>query len=155
MSKQKIGETGVEFEAGPDGAELTAGDSTVKLDREGNFIGAEAFGNVMEKVEGGMKITRPDGSVMLVHDTGGVTIENLTPKSVGVKSLADIASYVVRQEGQLSIHRIEFVNGGHVEVSYAPNGAVTGCSGHNISQTISKDNEILYGTGDSSSGAVH
>ena len=155
MSKQKLGDTGIEVDVGPEGAELTVGESTVKVDTAGNFIGGEAFGNVMEKIEGGMKITRPDGSVMIMHDAGGITIENLTPKTVGVKNLADIVSYAVRQENELHIHRVEFINGGHVEVSYAANGSVVGCSGHNLSQTINKDNEILYGTGDSASGPVH
>lgn len=155
MSKHKIGEAEVETEAEAEVREVAVGEATVRVDNSGNFMGAEVFGNVMEKVEGGMKITRPDGSVMMVHDEGGVTIEKLTPKSVGIKNLADIASHVVREDGQLRIHRIEFVNGGYFEVSYAPNGAVVGCSGHNLSQSINKDNEILYEAGDSASGAVH
>lgn len=154
MSKEKVDDASIEFEGESNGTELTVGDSTVKLDSEGNVISAEAYGNVLESVDGGMKITRPDGSVMVVDENGGLTIHNLSPKTVGIQNLAEILSYVVREENQSRIHHIDFINGGHVEVIYAPNGKLASCSGNNITQTISKDNEILYGSGDLSSDIV-
>jgi hypothetical protein len=63
---------------------------------KGNFIGGQVFGNLVEKVEGGIKITRPDGVKMIMHDVGGVTIENLIPKSAGVRNLSEIESLAVR-----------------------------------------------------------
>lgn len=155
MNKKVISGADVEIEPGPNGTEFKIGENTVKVDNSGNLIGAEAFGNVIEKVAGGMKITRPDGSVMTMHETGGMSIENFTAKSVGVKNLADIVSYVVREEGHVRIHRIDFINDSHVEVSYALDGSVMGLSGYNLTQNINKEGEILCSPGNSKSGSEH
>ena len=155
MSKNKIDDASVETEEGSEVREVTVGDSTVKLDDAGNLLGAEAFGNVIEMIGGGVKVTRPDGSAIVMNEQGDISFENLVPKSVGVKSLADVVSHTIRADGQLRIHRIEFTNGGHVEVTYTPEGNFVRSAGFNISQSISKDSEILYGPGEPAPTAVH
>lgn len=150
MSKHKVGGTDVEIEGGLDGSELTIGENKVKLDKEGNFVGAEAFGNIMEKIEGGMKITRPDGSVMIMHDSGGVSIEKLVPESVGIKNLAEVESYEIRETDEGRVHRVNFVGGGHVETTYLENGTFVSLSGNNVLQSISNKNEILISQGTAS-----
>ncbi|MFS2200876.1 hypothetical protein [Pseudomonas sp. Pseusp3] len=62
-----------------------------------------------------MKITRPDGATIIMND-GGVSIENLIPKSVGIRDLSHIESFTVRIEDQVRIYRMDFFGGGHVEV---------------------------------------
>jgi hypothetical protein len=155
MTKLKAGKINVEFEAAPQGTETTAGDGYVQVDREGNFVGAQVSGGVVEKVEGGVKVTRPDGAIVFLHDAGNITIENMIPKSVGVEDLFEIESFAMRTVDQLRIYRVEYFGGGYVEVTYSQEGQVIGLIGHNIKQSISKDNEILVRQGDSASGQVH
>ena len=155
MTKLKAGKINVEFEAAPPGAETTADDGYVQVDREGNFVGAQVSGSVVEKVEGGMKVTRPDGARVFLHEAGYITIENMTPKSVGIEELFEIESFAMRTVDELRIYRVEYFGGGYVEVTYSPEGQVIGLIGHNIKQSISKDNEILVRQGDSASGQVH
>ena len=155
MTKLKAGKINVEFETVPQGAETAAGEGNVQVDREGNFVGAQVSGSVVEKVEGGMKVTRPDGAIVFLHEAGNITIENLIPKSVGVEDLFEIESFAMRTVDQLRIYRVEYVGGGYVEVTYSQEGQVIGLIGHNIKQSISKDNEILVRQGDSASGQVH
>ena len=155
MSKMKIGDTDVEFEPSAEGAEFTIGEHKVQVDSQGQLIGAQAFGNTFEKVDGGMKITRPDGSSMTMHENGEVTVANLIPKSIGIKDLSEVESCSVQATGHTRTHRITFVNGGHVEVIYGPDGKFSSLSGNNIQQSISKDNEILLSQGNKASGTVN
>ncbi|MNT73978.1 hypothetical protein D3C72_2127420 [compost metagenome] len=60
---------------------MPAGKSVLHLDDENNVLGGQVYGHVIEKIEGGMKVTRPDGATMVMRD-GSVTIENLVPKSI-------------------------------------------------------------------------
>lgn len=113
------------------------------------------FGSVAEKIEGGMKITRPDGVTMIMHDGGGVTIENLIPKSVGIRDVSEIESFAVRTVEQTRICRIDFFGGGHVEIAYSQDGQVMGVNGQNLKQTITKDDEVIVSQGDSASGQMH
>lgn len=155
MSKDKTGITGVEAKALPEGSELTIGENKVQLDHQGNFVGATAFGNVLAVVDGEMRITRPDGSVMIINETGGVTIQNLMPKSVGIQDLSKVESYVVQEKAEGVVHRVDFVGGGHLEATYTQTGAFVKLSGNNIVQSINNDNEILVSQGNSASGPVH
>lgn len=155
MSKTKIGDTEFGVEAIQDGAEFTIGDSKVQVDSQGQLIGAQAFGNIIECVDGGIKVTRPDGSTMTLDKDGKTTIEDLTPKSIGIKDLAEIELYTVTVSDQSRIHRIDFVNGGNCEVSYTPSGTFSSLSGSNVQQSINKDNEILISQGEKASGTVN
>ena len=112
MTKLKAGKINVEFKAAPQGTETTAGDGYVQVDREGNFVGAQVSGGVVEKVEGGVEVTRPDGAIVFLHDAGNITIENLIPRSVGVEDLFEIESFAMRTVDQLRIYRVEYVGGG-------------------------------------------
>jgi hypothetical protein len=148
VSKPKVGDTDIELEAGPTGVELTMDGQKVRFDQA-------AFDNTMEKVDGGMRITRPDGVALVMWNDGNVTIENLTPTSLGIKNLAEVKSYSIQTVNQVNVHRVEFAGGGYIEVSYAQSGAVLGLSGHNIFQSINADREILIGQGKSATGAAH
>jgi hypothetical protein len=153
MSKD-IPDDKITFEIIPQKPEAPAGESSLQVDDEGYVLGGKVHGHVIEKIEGGMRVTRPDGSTMVMQD-GNVTIENLVPKSIGIKNLFEIESFAVRTQDQTRIYRLDFVGGGHVEVTYSQDGRVMEVSGHNVQQSITKDNEIIVSQGDSASGPVH
>jgi hypothetical protein len=112
------------------------------LDDQGNFIEAHSYGNFVERIEGGVRITRPDGSTIIMID-GDITIENLVPKSVGIRDLSEIESFAVRTVDQTRIYRMDFFGGGHIEVAYSQDGKVMGFTGQNFNQTLTKDNEVI------------
>ena len=155
MRKFKAGDIDVTFDASLQEAEATVGESTIQVDLEGNFIDGQVFGNVLEKIEGGIKITRPDGSTLVMHDGGAVTVENLVPKTVGVRDLSEIKAFAMRTEDQTRIYRIDFFSGSYLEVTYLQDGQVMEFTGQNLKQSITKDNEIIVSQGDSVSGQVH
>ena len=155
MTKLKTGKINEEFEADPQGAETTTDDCYVQVDQEGNVLSAQVCGSVVEKVDGGIKVTRPDGSIVYRQDGGNIRIENLIPKSVGIEDLSEIESFAMRTVNGMRIYRVNYVGGGYVEVTYSKEGQVIGLIGYNIEQTISKDNEILVRQGKSASGQVH
>ena len=101
-----------------------------------------------------MKVTRPDGATMVMRE-GGVTIENIVPKSIGIRNLSEIESFAVRTQDQTRIYRVDFFGGGHVEVTYAQDGQVMEVTGQNLIHSLSKDNEIIVSQGDSATGQTH
>ncbi|MEB2626195.1 hypothetical protein [Pseudomonas sp. YuFO8] len=153
MSKHEADDK-ITFEIHTPETEVPAGKSVLHLDDENNVLGGQVYGHVIEKIEGGMKVTRPDGATMVMRD-GSVTIENLVPKSIGIRNLSEIESFAVRTQNHTRIFRMDFVGGGHVEVTYAHDGQVREVTGQNLQQTISKDNAIIVRQGDSSTGQTH
>ncbi|WP_449105750.1 hypothetical protein [Pseudomonas mohnii] len=83
---------------------------------------------------------------------GEITIENLVPKSVGIRDLSEIKSFAVRTEDQRRIYRVDFLGDGHVEVMYSQDGKVLEVTGRNVNQTLTNDNEIMCSQGKSVSG---
>jgi hypothetical protein len=144
MPTFQIGDQEISVDVGPGGAELTVGESKVKLDGNGNMIGAEAFGNVLEKVEGGMLITRPNGTQIQMNDDGGYTLVT-PPKSVGIKDFSKVVGYTISTDVNASVHSITFSDGGYAHITYDANGKFVGISGHHLSQSINNDNEMFVG----------
>ena len=110
MSKHPKDDITVVFDHASPEAELK-GKNIVKLDNEGNFLEAHSYGSFVERVEGGMRLTRPDGATLNLID-GNMTIENLVPKSVGILDLSDVESFAVRTVNKARIYRIDFCGGG-------------------------------------------
>ena len=155
MTKKKIGDTDFEFEQLADGAEISAAGTKVQIDNNGDFVSAKAFGNLMEKTADGMRITRPDGSTMTIHDDGSISVDNLIPKSVGIRDLSEIESYTIQNSAQGQLHKILFVNGGSLEVIYTNEGKFASLSGQNIQQTVTNDNEIFLSQGNKTTGTMN
>jgi hypothetical protein len=141
MSKNKKDDVTIAFDSAPSEPKLE-GESIIQLDHDGNFIEAHSYGNFVERIEGGLRITRPDGATISMID-GEITIENLVPKSVGIRDLSEIESFAVRTEDQRRIYRVDFLGDGHVEVTYSQDGKVLEVTGRNVNQTLNKDNEII------------
>ncbi|WP_325948306.1 hypothetical protein [Pseudomonas putida] len=122
----------------------TEGCAIVQFDDNGKFAEAHAYGNFVEKIEGGMRLTRPDGSTITMQE-GEITIENLLTKCVGIRDLSEIESLAVRTVDQLRIYRIDFFGGGHIEVVYTHDGQLLEYAGNNFGQRITNDNEVIVG----------
>ena len=73
----------------------------------------------------------------------GVHVDLASIKSVGFKNITDLKSHVIMREGDLTVHKAEFNDGGHVKIAYTAQGKLVDFSGQKISQSITKDNEIL------------
>lgn len=106
MSKNKKDDVTIAFDSNPSEPELK-GESIILLDEEGNFIEAHSYGNFVERIEGGVRVTRPDGVTISMID-GDITLENLVPKSVGIRDMSEIESFAVRTVDQTRIYRMDF-----------------------------------------------
>jgi len=60
MSNPEPFNTETDFDPDPQEPEETTNDCQIHVDQDGNYIGAQTFDYVVEKVEGGLKLTRPD-----------------------------------------------------------------------------------------------
>ncbi|WP_338799561.1 hypothetical protein V9K81_08875 [Pseudomonas monteilii] len=141
MDKLLVDGHEIDVEVGPGGAEITSGQSTVKLDGEGKLIGAQAFGNTVERIEGGLIITRPNGAKIKMGDDGEVTLLTV-PSSVGILDVSTVASYTVRADGENIIHTVSFAGGGHAQITYCREQVVA-ISCHQVRQRINDDNELF------------
>ncbi|WP_252090631.1 hypothetical protein [Pseudomonas sp. MWU13-3659] len=143
MAKLKIDGREVDVNVGSGGAQFTLGDSTVKVDAEGNLLGAQAFGNTIERVEDGMVITRPSGAKMKMADDGTITLLTL-PKSVGLLDLSKVTNYTIQGEGDSTVHQVTFADGGQVQLTYHQ-GQFASLSGHRVLQRLNEEHELFIG----------
>jgi len=153
MSEDKKDDVTIAFDSAPSEPKLE-GESIIQLDHDGNFIEAHSYGNFVERIEGGVRVTRPDGVTISMID-GDITIENLVAKSVGIRDLSEIESFEMRTVNETRIYRMDFLGGGHVEVTYLQDGQLLGVTGQNLKQTITKDHEVIFSQGNSASDQVH
>ena len=104
----------------------------------------EFKGNKIERLtDGGMKITTPEGKILVMDRDGNVRIDLRSIKRVGFENIFDIKTYVIMREGDLTVHKAEFHDGGHVKIVYTAQGKLIEFSSHKIGQTITKENEII------------
>ena len=141
MSKSKNDDVTITFDTAPPTPGVE-GETIVQYDEQGMFKEAHSYGNFVEKIEGGVRVTRPDG-VTISMVNGDTTIEHLMPKSVGIMDISEIESLTVRTVDQTRIYRMDFLEGGYIEVAYSQDGQVTGFTGRNIKQSLSQDNELM------------
>lgn len=150
MSKNKKDDITITFGPTPPDPGVE-GESIILLDDQGKFTEAHSYGNFIERIEGGVRVIRPDGATISMID-GEIIIENLVPKSVGIRDFSDIESFTARTVDQTRICRMDFLGGGHIEVAYSQDGRVLGFQGQNFKHTLTKENEVLVGRRDSASG---
>ncbi|HBC9521031.1 TPA: hypothetical protein KFM62_005105 [Escherichia coli] len=128
--------TGIKHETG--GSEVEFG----VVDNEGQIIDGVAYGNQIEKFDGGVVVTRPDGSKITMFDDGGMNLEHFTPKSIGINSLSEVIGYSIERTDTYCTHKIELINDGYAEITYSPLGEFLEMSGSKIKNTINKENEL-------------
>lgn len=128
---------------------FTAAGNTLDIDENGNFSRIESHGNIVEAQEdGGFIVTQPNGNKIKIAPDGSTTFMN-TPKSIGVRDISKLASYVTSKNTDGSTHHsIKFLNGGYVDAVYASNGSLASFSGKNILTSISKESEMLVDQSD-------
>lgn len=104
----------------------------------------EFNGNSIEQLpNGGMKITTPDGRSFIMDKDGNIEVDLPSIKSVGFENIFDLKSHVIMREGELTVHKAEFLDGGKVKVAFTTEGKLVEFSGSKFGQTITKDNEII------------
>lgn len=141
MSKIQLGDQEVEIKAYKDGAEIAVGGSVLKVDEQGDVISAEAYGNKLESVEGGMLLTR-NGMKILIREDGSASY--LTPpKSIGIKDLSMVQSYEIEKKEGKTIHRITFEGEGTSEIIYNEDGSYSSMSGGSVGQHVNDKMEVL------------
>ena len=104
----------------------------------------EVGGNKIEMFEdGSMKITTPDGRSFTIDKDGNSQMNLPNIKSVGFENIFDLKSHAIMREGELTVHKAEFHDGGHVKIAFTSDGKLVEFSGRKIGQTVTKDNEIM------------
>lgn len=110
---------------------------------EFNFNGHK----IEELPDGGMRITTADGKKFLIDKNGNMQVNLETIKSVGFENIFDLKSHVIMREGDLTVHKADFIDGGHVKIAFTAQGKLVEFSAHKIGQTITKENEIMIRSG--------
>lgn len=145
MPKILIGDQELDLNVGEGGAEFTSGDTRVVVNGEGQIVSAEAFGSNIQKVEGGMLVTRPNGFQMIMKDNGGFQLVT-PPSSVGIEDLSKVIGYEVVDHGDRKVHQVRFADGGHANISFAANGDFAGLDGEKMGMQINNDNQLMVGS---------
>lgn len=153
MSNHKKNDVTIECEPAPPRLEVEA-ETIVQWDDRGMFMEAHSYGNFVERSEGGVRGIRPDGVTISMID-GDITIENLIPKSVGIRDISEIESLAVRTADQTRIYRMDFFDGGDIEVAHSQDGQVKGFTGRNFNQTLNQNNEAIVSRGHSANHQAH
>ena len=101
-------------------------------------------GNTIKKLDdGSTEVTTPDGRSFVVDQDGNTNISLPTINKVGIDNILDLKSYVIMRDGELTVHKIELLGGGSVKIAYTASGKLVEFRGKKISQTITKDNEVI------------
>jgi len=104
----------------------------------------EHNGNKIEmSPDGKIKVTTAAGQVINLDEQGNAFIDLSSIKAIGFENVVDLKSYVIMREGELTVHRVEFIDGGVVKIAYASDGKLVEFTGKEIGQTITKENEIV------------
>ena len=104
----------------------------------------EFNGNKIERRDdGSVKVTTPYGVSLLMDKDGNVQGSISTINSVGIENIFDVKSHTIMRESNLTVHKIEFHDGGRVKLAYTTEGEITEFSCTNIGQTITKDGAIV------------
>lgn len=105
-------------------------------ERNGSKVIKNADGTITVVTKEGREIrTKPDGSMV-------VSLDRI--KSVGIHNIIDIKSYsLVRHEG-LTVHNIEYMDGGIVSFAFDSDGNVQNASAENVVARMSPDAQIVY-----------
>ncbi|HEV2045791.1 MAG TPA: hypothetical protein VGQ95_04260 [Chthoniobacterales bacterium] len=94
--------------------------------------------------DGTITIVMKDGRVIQRSPDGNVHSSVPNVKSVGIHNIVDIKTYsLVRHEG-LTLHNIEFNDGGIVSFAFDSDGHVENATTQGAATKITPDGQILY-----------
>ena len=101
-------------------------------------------GNTIQKLsDGSTKITTPDGRTFSVDKDGNTNVNLPTIKKVSIDNIIDLKSHIIMRDGNQTIHNIELIDGGTVKLAFTTNGKLIEFSAKGISQSITKNNEVI------------
>ena len=104
----------------------------------------EFNGNKIERRDdGSVKVTTPYGTTLVMDKDGNVQGSISTIKSVGIENIFDVKSHTIMRESDLTLHQVEFHDGGRVRLAYTTQGKITEFTCTKIGQTITKDGAIV------------
>ncbi len=110
----------------------------------------------MEEFEAnGSKVTiNDDGTMEIVNEAGAslkfdrdgniqLDIENI--EAIGIKSITEVISHRIMRDGAVTVHEIEFINGGSAKVAYTTEGKLKEFSCSKVGTTLTPESEIIIG----------
>lgn len=103
----------------------------------------EFNGNKIElRDDGSVKVTTPEGTVLIMDKDGNIkgNIETIT--RVGIENIFDVKTHTIMREGELTVHKMEFHDGGRVKLAYTTQGEMKEFTCTNTGQTITKEGAI-------------
>jgi hypothetical protein len=107
-----------------------------EFEYEGSKIKLNNDGSAVVQVKTGTIITMDKDGQMHIN------LENI--KSVGIQNVVDLKTHRVFREGDITMHNIEFQDGGTAKFGYnSTTGSLVEFSTVKCSLTITKDNEIM------------
>lgn len=109
----------------------------------------EAYGHKIEWLpDGRVKVTTAEGRTLIMDKEGNIQVNLDIIKSVGIENLFDLKSHVIMREGDLTVHKIEYHDGGRVKLAFTTQGKLVEFSCHKIGQTITKEGAIMIRSSD-------
>lgn len=103
----------------------------------------EFNGNKIERHDdGSFKVTTPEGTVLVMDKDGNITGNIKTISRVGIENIFDVRTHTIMREGELTVHTMEFHDGGRVKLSYTTQGEIKEFICTHIGQTITKEGAI-------------
>lgn len=103
----------------------------------------EIFGNKIETLDdGSIRVTTPEGKVLMIDKDGGMRVNLQSINRVCLENIFDLQSYIIMREKDLTVHKIEFRDGGSAKIVYTSQGKLVEFSGNKIGQTLTKGSDI-------------
>lgn len=104
----------------------------------------EFNGNKIERRDdGSFKVTTPEGTVLIMDKDGNIKGNIKTITRVGIENVFDVRTHTIMREGELTVHKMEFHDGGRVKLAYTTQGEIKEFTCTNIGQTITKEGAII------------
>ena len=92
--------------------------------------------------DGSFKVTTPEDTVLIIDKDGKVEGNIKTITRVGIENIFDVKTHTIMREGDLTVHNMEFHDGGRVKLAYTKQGEMKEFICTNIGQTITKEGAI-------------
>lgn len=93
--------------------------------------------------DGSAEVQVQTSTVITMDKDGNMHINLNNIKSIGIENITDLKTHRVFREGNMTMHQIEFYDGGSAKIGYTSTGQLVEFSTTRMSFSISKDNEIV------------
>jgi hypothetical protein len=93
--------------------------------------------------DGSAEVQVKTGTVITMDKDGKMQINLTNIKSVGIYNIIDLKTHRVFRDGDITMHQIEFHDGGTAKFGYTNTGKLVEFSTTRMTTTISKENEIM------------